>query len=118
MGYSPTPPRRLDAVRRHLWTIVWQPVGEGVRVGDWAALERHVCFVVDASSSRSGSDVEPYRIELPSFEVEPTSITIEDGVARYVASPLCPGAATAQSRSRCRCCQRGWRASPAHATIR
>ena len=39
MGYSPTPPRRLDVARRHLWTIVWQPVGEGVRVGDWAALE-------------------------------------------------------------------------------
>ena len=90
MGYSPTPPRRLDVARRHLWTIVWQPVGEGVRVGDWAALEHGTYrFVVEGQARRAaGSDVEPYRIELPSFEVEPTSITIEEGVARYAASPL------------------------------
>ena len=89
LGYSPTPPRSMDAERRHLWTIVWQPVGEGIGLGDWAAqILGTYRFVVHGTLRRSSTDApESYRIELPSFDVEATSLSVVDGIARYAASP-------------------------------
>ena len=89
LGYSPTPPRRLDVDRRHLWTIVWQPVGEGIGLGDWAAqtLGTYRFIVRGTLRRRANDDPEPYRIEMPTFEIEPTSIIVNDGTARYAASP-------------------------------
>ncbi len=89
LGYSPTPPRRMDTDRRHLWTIVWQPVGEGIGLGDWAAQELGAYrFVVHGTLRRTSTgEPEPYRIEMPRFDVDATSVSVVDGVARYAASP-------------------------------
>ena len=89
LGYSPTPARRMEEERRHLWTIVWQPVGEGIGLGDWAAQELGTYrFVVHGTLRRaSADDLESYRIEMPSFDVEATTVAVVDGVAQYAASP-------------------------------
>jgi len=90
LGYSPTPPRTLAEPREHLWTIVWQPVGEGVGAGDWARFAPGTYrFVAQGSLRReAAAEIEAYRIELPSFEVQPTSLEVADGVVSYAASPL------------------------------
>jgi len=89
LGYSPTPPRRLDVDRRHLWTIVWQPVGEGIGLGDWAAqaLGTYRFIVHGTLRRRANDDPESYRVEMPTFQIEPTSIIVNDETAFYAASP-------------------------------
>ncbi|MDE0882858.1 MAG: hypothetical protein OSB21_09700 [Myxococcota bacterium] len=90
LGYSPSPPRSLEAVRQHLWTVVWQPVGEGTEPGAWAAMTHgSYRFVAQGRARRSAEgELESYKLELPSFEIIPAEIQFVDGVVSYQASAL------------------------------
>ena len=89
---SYTPSDSDAGVRRHRWSLVWQPVGEGVEAGDWMALAPgEYRFVITGDSLMAqGGSVTPYRIELDPFSVVPTSIEVSEGEVgvrlRYVAT--------------------------------
>jgi neutral ceramidase len=116
LGYTPSPTRpegRTDT-RQHYWTLVWQPLGEGVQPGAWAdiALGR---YRFEVSGTRvEGDGVAAYTEGLEPFDVVATEITAEvaadrtsarlaylaaahgfrlraDGVDPAAASPLPPG---------------------------
>ncbi|MEC9465395.1 MAG: hypothetical protein VX834_06405 [Myxococcota bacterium] len=95
LGYTPSPISAPDPFlpRRHLWSLVWQPVGEGVGSGEWANLSLGTYRFVVEGKARLGdlAVISDYTLALPSFEVVGTEILVseaEDGLQlSYTAAP-------------------------------
>ena len=74
--------------------MIWQPVGDGAAAGDWAHIAHgRYRFVVEGQARvTEGGQIETYQLELPEFEIIPTSIHAHPGdmmtVLAYPESPL------------------------------
>ena len=96
LSHTPSPAKTSDLFveRRHFWSFIWQAVGEGIEADGWTNIPLGTYrFIVEGRTIREeGKEPEPYRIELPSFEVSPAEIRVTPAnellTLEYVEAPL------------------------------
>jgi neutral ceramidase len=95
LGYTPSPtrPEGRSDLRQHYWTLVWQPVGEGVAPGAWADIAPGRYRFAVSGTRVDGAGVVAYDQGLEPFDVVATEIvaTVVEGADRaelaYLPAP-------------------------------